>query len=284
MLKAKSDYPKSLEGKITDKDGKLLKYKGQILQKYPNYNAVIPAKLNEYYRFDLDVQQLEKALEKVKRAKKGEIEYRKLVMYPDNLNPSDLKYSTSGGFGMTSRPSTPGLVTFDAQLFKKSILPYMKATGAKSIYLDKTRGDERGAIIPAGDNIALIMPLLNEYPEEAEKEEGTIVFKTKEIGEPVKVWQSKTKTKQTTKKTTDMKKSTKRSACSSKATRKSISTIKTASRILHDQKEDYKKIFRSEVKKASTPQEGAKKAGRIYRDRYGATAEARWKKALKRAK
>ena len=35
---------------------------------------------------------------------------------------------------------------------------------------------------------------------------------------------------------------------------------------------------------ADTYEEGAKKAGRIYRERYGATAEARWLKALKRAK
>lgn len=57
-----------------------------------------------------------------------------------------------------------------------------------------------------------------------------------------------------------------------------------AAKILKAQKDDYQKIFRSEVKKAGDPKEGAKNAGRIYRERYGATAEARWKKALKRAK
>ena len=82
---------------------------------------------------------------------------------------------------------------------------------------------------------------------------------------------------------TDMKRTTKKSACSTKGTRKS-GTMSMAAKILHAQKEDYKKIFRTEVKKASDPKEGAKKAGRIYRERYGATAEARWKKALKRAK
>lgn len=82
-----------------------------------------------------------------------------------------------------------------------------------------------------------------------------------------------------------MKRTTKRSACSRSTKRRGTnSTMKFASRILHAQKEDYKKIFRSEVKKSRDPKEGAKKAGRIYRDRYGATAEARWKKALKRAK
>lgn len=92
------------------------------------------------------------------------------------------------------------------------------------------------------------------------------------------------KRKQKPQKPTTMKKS----ACSIKTTatksRKSATTVKHASRILKAQKDDYKKIFRSEVKKSKDPKAGAKKAGKIYRDRYGATATARWKKALKRAK
>ena len=79
-------------------------------------------------------------------------------------------------------------------------------------------------------------------------------------------------------KPTNMKKTTR------KITRKAAATMKTASSILKAQKDDYKKIFRTEVKKSRNPKEGAKKAGKIYRDRYGATATARWKKALKRAK
>lgn len=64
----------------------------------------------------------------------------------------------------------------------------------------------------------------------------------------------------------------------------SSTTMRDASRILKAQKDDYQKIFRAEVKKSKDPKDGAKKAGKIYRDRYGATATARWKKALKRAK
>ena len=64
----------------------------------------------------------------------------------------------------------------------------------------------------------------------------------------------------------------------------SSNTMRYASRILKAQKDDYKKIFAAEVKKSKDPKAGAKKAGKIYRDRYGATATARWKKALKRAK
>ena len=82
-----------------------------------------------------------------------------------------------------------------------------------------------------------------------------------------------------------MKRTNKRTACSShKSARKGDNKMKFATRILDAQKKDYQKIFRAEVKKASDPKEGAKKAGRIYRDRYGKTATARWKRALKRAK
>lgn len=81
-----------------------------------------------------------------------------------------------------------------------------------------------------------------------------------------------------------MRKASKRSACSSSKRRGSNSTVKMASKILKAQKDDYQKIFRSEVKKADGPKEGAKRAARIYRDRYGATKTDRWKKALKRAK
>ena len=67
-------------------------------------------------------------------------------------------------------------------------------------------------------------------------------------------------------------------------TKKGGNTAKLASKLLKLQKEDYQKIFRAEVRKAKDPKQGAKKAGQIYRDRYGATATARWKRALKRAK
>lgn len=84
-------------------------------------------------------------------------------------------------------------------------------------------------------------------------------------------------TKNSNKKQTDMTKKE-----STKKTGKK--TVNFAAKILKSQKCDYQKIFRQEVKKAGDPKQGAKNAGKIYRDRYGATATARWKKALKRAK
>ena len=69
-------------------------------------------------------------------------------------------------------------------------------------------------------------------------------------------------------------------------TRKKPNQKKTsfAVKVLQSQKDDYRRIFREEVRKAKDPRQGAKKAGEIYRARYGATPTARWKKACSRAK
>lgn len=64
----------------------------------------------------------------------------------------------------------------------------------------------------------------------------------------------------------------------------SSNTIKKAQRILEARKEDYKRIFRAEVRKGGDPKKAAMRAGSTYRSRYGATANARWKNALREAK
>ena len=70
-----------------------------------------------------------------------------------------------------------------------------------------------------------------------------------------------------------------------KKTRKSSSnTIKKAQKILDAQKQDYQRIFKAEVRKGGDSKKAAVRAGSTYRSRYGATAESRWKNALKEAK
>ena len=70
-----------------------------------------------------------------------------------------------------------------------------------------------------------------------------------------------------------------------KRTKKSSSnTIKKAQRILEAQKKDYKRIFKAEVRKGGDSKKAAMRAGSTYRSRYGATAKARWRNALREAK
>lgn len=59
--------------------------------------------------------------------------------------------------------------------------------------------------------------------------------------------------------------------------------IALARKILEDQKKDYQRIFRAEIRKGGDSKKAAVRAGSVYRSRYGATKTARWKHALKRA-
>ena len=282
MLKAKADYPKSREGKILDKNMRQITSDGQIVTKYPNADAVIPD-LQKMDEFVIDVKAIENALLKVNRPKKNGDNAKKIVVYPEGYNEKNLVSSIPPSIfaGTKGRPSTPGLATFDAWIFKSSIIPFMKSSGANRIFMDKERSDARGAVITDGVDMALVMPMFNNDPEESAIDPEAIVYKTKQVGivnkQSQKKKQTKTQTK-TPKPTTMTRKRT-----TAKAHGRST-TMRDASRILKAQKDDYQKIFRAEVKKSKDPNAGAKKAGEIYRDRYGATATARWKKALKRAK
>ena len=66
--------------------------------------------------------------------------------------------------------------------------------------------------------------------------------------------------------------------------RKGSSVVKSAQHILQSQKADYGKIFKAEIRKGGSPTNAAKRAGSVYRDRYGATPQKRWKNALQLAK
>lgn len=75
-----------------------------------------------------------------------------------------------------------------------------------------------------------------------------------------------------------MKKSSKKSA------KRSSRTLKEASRIYQSQKNDYKRIFKSEISKGGDSKTAAVMAGSIYRKKYGATPKERWSNARKTAK
>ena len=80
------------------------------------------------------------------------------------------------------------------------------------------------------------------------------------------------------KNTSIMKKQTKKSA------KRGNRTLKEASRIYQSQKNDYKRIFKSEIGKGGDSKKAAKRAGEAYRAKYGATPKARWNNARKTAK
>ena len=67
-------------------------------------------------------------------------------------------------------------------------------------------------------------------------------------------------------------------------TKRGVNILARARKILKDQKNDYKAIFRREVKKGGDSKKAAIRAGSVYRSRYGKTATSRWRNALRRAK
>lgn len=69
-----------------------------------------------------------------------------------------------------------------------------------------------------------------------------------------------------------------------KARRAASATIRKAEGILKEQKSDYQRIFKNQIKKGVGVKNAAIKAGSIYRDLYGSTPKKRWQNALKVAK
>ena len=65
---------------------------------------------------------------------------------------------------------------------------------------------------------------------------------------------------------------------------KASATIKKAQRIYGEQKETYQKMIKTKVRQGKKVTTAAKEASSVYRQMYGATPTARWKRALREAK
>ena len=66
--------------------------------------------------------------------------------------------------------------------------------------------------------------------------------------------------------------------------KKASSTIKKAQSIYTEQKDTYRKMVKTKVKQGKKVTVAAKEASKVYKDMYGATPTARWKRALREAK
>lgn len=69
-----------------------------------------------------------------------------------------------------------------------------------------------------------------------------------------------------------------------KAPAKASATIKKAQRIYGEQKETYQKMIKTKVRQGKKVTTAAKEASATYKQLYGATPTARWKRALREAK
>ena len=68
------------------------------------------------------------------------------------------------------------------------------------------------------------------------------------------------------------------------STTKANATMRRASKIYDEQKETYQKMLKTKVRQGKKVTTAAKEASKVYKDMYGATPLARWKRAMRQAK
>lgn len=65
---------------------------------------------------------------------------------------------------------------------------------------------------------------------------------------------------------------------------KASAAIKKAVKIYDEQKETYRKLLKTKVRQGKKVTTAAKEASSVYKQMYGSTPTARWKRALREAK
>lgn len=69
-----------------------------------------------------------------------------------------------------------------------------------------------------------------------------------------------------------------------KRTQKASAVTKKAVAIYDDQKATYQKLLKTKVRQGKKVTTAAKEASQVYKQMYGATPSARWKRALREAR
>ena len=267
LIKLKQDYPKNLEKKLIGKDGKevsdMMNGKPTGKKAKPvNYEGVIPSQKtigSEYATFIIDAKKL-KEISKKSNLRTG--------IYVSFVDKDSGKYISK----------------FDARYLVKVADFIIKTKNPFALlHISNTT---KPMLVESEEGLLMLMPVTNYDPDNdyAEIKIEKIVDPEYKSATPTKVKKIREKTTTKPKKTMKPKKDTtmtkKRTTAKSHG---SSTTMREASRLLKAQKDDYKKIFREQVKKSKDPKTGAKKAGKIYRNRYGDTATARWKRAVRKA-
>lgn len=251
LLRQKDPYAKKYEGKVISKEGKV------ISETPPKYDSVIPD-LKLYRPWRIDTRRLDLT---IKRGVEHNSKIKKMPRYEQAFVPEILNVVL---YEKDSRNNRQKVIAISLSYAKK-LLYYLEKSGTDTIWTKAEGSTSRPLIAYNKDTLLMLMPVLS-------------LDENQKVNCPIyPIRQEKTQSKASKLTTMTRKKNTAKA-------HGSATTMRDASRILKAQKDDYKKIFRAEVKKSKDPKAGAKKAGKIYRDRYGATATARWKKALKRAK
>ena len=252
LIRIIQDYPKKYEGKLIGTDGEVVKkfnYDGRKMDedaKTLNYESVIPQNktiAKEYFDYSVDIDSLEDI------AKKASGKSRKTELFDKKVSFVDKNTGKELG-------------DFNPKYIRK-VVDFMRWNGLHRILIHKELRT-RPLLVYDGMNMLMLMPVVD-YNKSGIRYIVSPADERKQKREKTQKSNNMTRKKTTAK------------------AHGSATTMRDASRILKAQKDDYQKIFRAEVKKSKDPKAGAKKAGKIYRDRYGATATARWKRAVRKA-
>ena len=253
LIKIMHDYPRQYDGKLIGTDGKVAKKyfpdggKMDEDAKPLKYESVIPSDKTireEYHEYKVDIDSLEDLAKKASGKRRNTHDYDKTIAFQDDKGRM--------------------IAIFNPKSIRKAV-DFMRWRGLHRILLHKELSS-RPLLVYDGRNMLMLMPVFNAKTDHVQYRVSPSDNKINTNIKSIKIPTAMTRKRTTT-----------------KARRSANTTMREASRILKSQKEDYQRIFRSEVKKSKDPKKGAKKAGKIYRDRYGSTATARWKRAVRKA-
>lgn len=249
LIRIMQDYPGKYEGKLIGTDGQVVKKRFPDGRKTDedakplNYESVIPS----YKTIREEYREYHVDIDSLEDlAKKASGKRRKTHDY-DKL--------------ITFQNNDTGkkIADFNPKYIRK-VVDFMRVRGLHRVLLHKDLSS-RPLLVYDGLNMLMLMPVFDGGADHVS----------------YRVSPSDQRTKSTKKTTTMTRKRT------TPKNRRTSTTMREASRLLKAQKEDYQRIFREQVKKSKDPKAGAKRAGKIYRNRYGNTATARWKRAVRKA-
>lgn len=163
LIRKKTDYPKSLEGKVIDKKGKVLG------DRYPDADGLISSKTG-YVPYSVDVNMLANTADACIKSRKSDNPYRYLVLYPQSVSPKDIIVRRSGNYFSQAPeiPGTPGSIMLDPYYVKK-LVHFMKAEKTDTVWMNKISSQGSPVMAYGQDSVALLMPVSMGYYDMSEK-------------------------------------------------------------------------------------------------------------------
>lgn len=307
----KDNYPKNYEGKIIRKDGSIVNAKPL------NFSVIWPKGVKQYIKLNIDtLKKISSSFDRndmkdgewarvyIAQGKKGLVSLsapilKKLSYFAecsggDTLEIYDMNKAvvmrTHIGDGLFM-PLLPDNIDGEYISFKDFEGESHNGADIKRFWYDITTGEvlsKNGwregpgkVFIASTRKEPVKTPAQVKYPVVKKEPVKTIkANKEKKKMAPITTPTKAIKIENKPIKPTNMKKKTR---TTTRTKRAASTTINRAAKILKDQKSEYQRIFKFEIRKGGDSKKAAVRAGSTYRSRFGATPSARWRRALRAA-